>query len=316
MTPEAQHILKHALSDRTKAIYFQCWKGFLEFCNAKRIHVNLPITDKKLVNYLANLCIKGYKVNTIAAHSSALAYINKYFGFKDFSDSFLVKQFFKGTSNLQLNHACPDTRLPVTHELLQKLLKALPFTITNFYNRTIFATMCILAFHGFLRIGELCIKRDSDKDSGHAILTHNVTLLEQHSGLDGVQIQLHSFKHSNKPVTLFLPGQRNCPLTCPVLAVRNYRTYFKHKDGPFFQFLNGEPVTYAFFNENLNNVIAFLGFDTSKYKSHSFRIGAATFAAMQGHSEEVIKRLGRWKTNAVQNYIRLPVLKLSSTDSI
>jgi hypothetical protein len=46
-------------------------------------------------------------------------------------------------------------------------------------------------------------------------------------------------------------------------------------------------------------------------KGHSFRIGAATAAAIQGASDEDIQRMGRWKSQAFKRYIRIPVLQLN-----
>ena len=57
------------------------------------------------------------------------------------------------------------------------------------------------------------------------------------------------------------------------------------------------------------------------YAGHSFHIGAATTAAAGGVPVEVIKTLGRWKSQAYQLYIKLPSSqladiskKLASTD--
>ena len=46
------------------------------------------------------------------------------------------------------------------------------------------------------------------------------------------------------------------------------------------------------------------------YAGHSFRIGAAMTAAACGVPAEVIKTLGRWKSQAYQLYVRLPTDQL------
>ena len=54
---------------------------------------------------------------------------------------------------------------------------------------------------------------------------------------------------------------------------------------------------------------------TLHVKGHSFRIGAASFAADKGLSDAQVRALGRWKSNTFLKYIRLPSLsstKLSS----
>ena len=50
------------------------------------------------------------------------------------------------------------------------------------------------------------------------------------------------------------------------------------------------------------------GLDPSRYKGHSFRIGAASYAADRGFSDAQIRMLGRWKSNAFLCYIRAPSL--------
>ena len=41
-----------------------------------------------------------------------------------------------------------------------------------------------------------------------------------------------------------------------------------------------------------------------QYDTHSFRIGRATDLSKGGRSLSKIKRAGRWKSNAVYNYLR------------
>ena len=42
------------------------------------------------------------------------------------------------------------------------------------------------------------------------------------------------------------------------------------------------------------------------YSGHSFRIGAATTAALAGIEDSTIKMLGRWESSAYQRYLRTP----------
>ena len=67
-----------------------------------------------------------------------------------------------------------------------------------------------------------------------------------------------------------------------------------------------ETITYNFVSKALAKLITFVGLDVFKYKCHSFRIGAATTALLQGHSIDEIQRMGRWNSNAIRNYIRIP----------
>ncbi len=81
---------------------------------------------------------------------------------------------------------------------------------------------------------------------------------------------------------------------CPVVALHHYLSISKHSTGPLFQFDDGLPITYAFFNDKLRYILRFIGLDSSQYKIHSFRLGAASSACAMGMSELLIRRMGRW----------------------
>ena len=49
---------------------------------------------------------------------------------------------------------------------------------------------------------------------------------------------------------------------------------------------------------------ATFGLDSSRYKSHSFRIGGACHAAEKGYSDAQIRALGCWKSYAFKVYLR------------
>lgn len=71
---------------------------------------------------------------------------------------------------------------------------------------------------------------------------------------------------------------------------------------------NKSPVSRAEFVNTLSIAIKYCGLDPSRYKGHSFRIGAASYAADAGVSDAQIRALGRCKSNAFLKYIRTPAL--------
>ena len=79
--------------------------------------------------------------------------------------------------------------------------------------------------------------------------------------------------------------------------------------GPLFCQQNLTPITVYQFNTELSRCLQFCGLDTSRYKGHSFRIGAASLAADKGFSDAQIRTLGRWKSDAFKLYIRSECLQ-------
>lgn len=95
---------------------------------------------------------------------------------------------------------------------------------------------------------------------------------------------------------------------CQVQFLLGYLSLRGYGPGPLFILGDGSPVSRAAFTEKLSMAITYCGLDPSRYKGHSFRIGAASHAADAGMSDAQIRALGRWKSNAYQKYIRIPSL--------
>ena len=74
-------------------------------------------------------------------------------------------------------------------------------------------------------------------------------------------------------------------------------------------FANLTPITVYQFNTELSRCLQFCGLDTTRYKGHSFRIGAASLAADKDFSDPQIRTLGRWKSDAFKLDIRSEHLK-------
>ncbi len=58
------------------------------------------------------------------------------------------------------------------------------------------------------------------------------------------------------------------------------------------------------------------GLDCTKYCGHSFRIGVATMAASRGMEDAIIKTLGRWRSLAYLEYIKIPREQLANYSNV
>ncbi|XP_062593480.1 uncharacterized protein LOC134254963 isoform X1 [Saccostrea cucullata] len=298
LNPQACQLLAAALSNSTKASYKRTWDMF--FLEYPTIN-SLPITATVLSNFIAQLFSKGYSPSSISSHVSAISYVHKILSVPDPAEAFLVRKILQGCY-----HSAPnkDSRLPITAPILLKLVKGLSSSVQNLYTRILLKSVFLLAFNAFLRLGEIVIK--SKNEQSKVIQRDDVTFQFQHKTPCAVTIVLKNFK-TNKTNDLFqinLEASGNEDM-CPVQSLWLYLKTFSHESGPLFQFVGGEPVTYAFVTKNLQNTIRFIGLNPALYKGHSFRIGAATHAAHLGYSENCIQKMGRWKSDAVRRYIRL-----------
>ncbi|KAJ8321263.1 hypothetical protein KUTeg_001121 [Tegillarca granosa] len=104
---------------------------------------------------------KGYSPSSIAGHMSAISYVHKLLDIPDPTQSFLIRKLLKGAQNLS---KAPDTRMPITKQLLHQILSSLNHTAGTAIERHLLQSLFSLAFHGFFRLGELIPKTAANVD--------------------------------------------------------------------------------------------------------------------------------------------------------
>lgn len=100
----------------------------------------------------------GYAPATIATTISPLSFVHKMLGLPDPTDSFLVKKMLMGATKLRKQD---DIRLPIMPHILEKLVSITDSVIVENYERTLLKAMFLLAFHAFLRLGEMAVQSKS-----------------------------------------------------------------------------------------------------------------------------------------------------------
>ena len=166
--------------------------------------------------------------------------------------------------------------------------------------------MYAIAFFAALRIGEItCQPKQTNRN---LIFLNQASFMKCHGdSIDTVQLTLTHYKHSNpaEPVNIFIYQAQP---VCPVNLLLAYLKLRGTSPGPLFCWPDLSPISRKFFTNALADSLRFCDLDVSGYKSHSFRIEAASWAASKGMSDAQIRAFGRWKSNAFLRYIRAPSL--------
>lgn len=297
-------LLDKALSPASHQTYDRALTLYRQFSiDTLKVTAVFPISISDLMLFIAHCYKLGLAPTTVSTYISAIGYHHKLQQMPDPTSSFLIKKSLQGYHNEKRQ---TDTRLPITTHILQLLLNSLKFTQPSYFLRAMLKAMYLIAFHAFLRIGEITA---SGRQADNTLTLDNVRFCYSDSRLDGVELHLKKFKHSkgDKKV-LFIKANHSC--ACPVSALNAYVQLRKTAHGPLFGFMDGTPVSRTYFSSQLKLSLNWAGLDHAHYKGHSFRIGAASSAAQQGFSDEKIKLMGRWSSNAFKKYIRIPMLEL------
>jgi hypothetical protein len=233
------------------------------------------------------------------SYVSAIGYAHKMKGFADPSKAFLIRKLLTAVGRQKSS----DIRLPITRHVLHELVGSLVHTNSSAWQRTLFKAMFLVAFYGFFRLGELATKGAL---STHVVLQYSDIMFLSHQGVvQKVKITISHYKHNatNRPCEIVIDRQSDESF-CPVQAILDYCRIRGSQPGSLFCFADMKVVTITTFNIELRRSLTFCGLDSGRYKSHSFRIGAASYAAEKGLSDAQIRSLGRWKSEAFKLYIR------------
>ena len=190
----------------------------------------------------------------------------------------------------------PDIRVPISLELVDKLCGSLTYTCTHKFDIKLYSSMYLMAFFGFLRVGEIAVSNGNYDN----LLTIN-SVQFNHTG-KSVLVSFVKYKHSKGRIhTLSISARSH---NCPVQALREYIILRGTSPGYLYLDQLGKPITRTKFDVQLKKCLRFLRLDPTLYTTHCFRIGAATHAAASGVSDAKIRHMGRWHSDAFKKYIR------------
>ena len=285
------HLVRGIIAPRTLTTYRAVWHALTSFLHSVRLSPSLPLSVDLLLLYIAHMYSTGFASSTISSHCSAIGFVHHINSLPNPSHHPTVLRIIKRLTSTNP----PDIRMPITIGLLGKLLHCLRHTCSSSYQILLFTAMFTTAFFAMLRISELTVTNLSS----HVIMLNDV-LVDK----DFIILTIKSFKHSLCPASIRLLPRSD--YLCPVKALLSFMIVRGNKFGPLFAYPNGEGIQRSFFTKHLHVCIhSIYPLHSHKYKSHSFRIGGATYLAQQGASDDQIRRAGRWRSNAFQAYVRV-----------
>ena len=125
---------------------------------------------------------------------------------------------------------------------------------------------------------------------------------------DLVSIYFRRFKHSTRHGPHSIQVRGDCIPGSPIYLgafLREFLSVRGNVQSPFFANVDGSPMLRSEFDISLKHLLSFCGYQTTSFKGYSFRIGAATAAALRGEYDVQIRAAGRWSLDAFRKYIRI-----------
>lgn len=225
----------------------------------------------------------------------------------------LVSEVLNGVKRLQQRPQ--DHRLPIELPTLNRLLNAIPPRDTD--SLTIRVGLMI-GYYGMLRPSEWASNRCVNPDRERLLTLQSLSFHPDTLQPIAMSINLRIAK--NDPFAtgrlIHIPRNPNTNHPCPVretlqMLVARFGSLtaltplIGRSDQPLLLLSRQRTLSTAVARRRLREACREIGIDDMRHTLHSLRIGAATYLARQGVPVDDIRRLGGWRSTAVQGYIRL-----------
>ena len=208
-----------------------------------------------------------------------------------------------------------DQRKPIELPLLNKIVSAI--TRNTLDNATLRVGLMI-GYYDMLRPSEWAADRSINPSTDRLLTLQTLTFYPNIYQPTAMSFNLRIAKNDPFGVgrQIYIPANPNQNQPCPiretlhmlVLRFGSLQTANMHigrSSQPLLLLSRQRTLSLALARRRLRELCQSLGIDDLRHTLHSLRIGAATYLARQGVPTEAIRRLGGWKSMAVQGYIRL-----------
>jgi integrase len=151
----ASRLLQGSLTKSSRDSYNRIYHNYEQFSQLYFPYQQvLPAALESLTMFIAHCFEQNYAAATVSTYISALSYIHKRLGLQDNTQHFIINKALNGFQKLR---ASKDNRLPITPSILKGLINSLPHTCTctSLFMSKLLKAMYLLAFHAFVRVGEI-----------------------------------------------------------------------------------------------------------------------------------------------------------------
>lgn len=293
-------LLKDSRAENTCSAYkrgFKRWRCWA-LSNGLESKDALPARAFHVALYLASLVQSANTHSPVTHAFYSIKWFHELFDFKSPTDSKLVINILDAAKRRLAKPV--QKKEPITCELLSKMFHSLyiPGNVKN--QRTICA--CLLGYSGFLRSEELLKLKRTD------VLIYTTYM----------SVFIESSKTDKYRDGAWILIARTGTVLCPVLNLERYflwagisddsdvyifshltatkNGYILRKDGKHLSYSNMRSIFLEAFKPHVS--------DINRYCLHSLRSGGTSAAASRGIPDRMLRRHGRWLSDAVNGYVK------------
>ena len=293
--------------DSTRRNYYTVWRIFNKFFI--RLDDKPESWEHRLNLFVAHLIDSKRQSSTVKSYVSAIKAVLAENEIEfDVNESLIAS--LTQACRLTNDHIC--TRLPIQKEMLRIILEQVDKSYSEQpYLRVLLKTIFSTMYFGLFRIGELT-------KGLHVVKVRDVNIATNKKKFLFILRTSKTHYKNSKPQLIKISStsaknRTNCSrlqshLPCPYSLLREYRNIrpgYRSSDEQFFVFSDNSPVLPSHIRNCLKAMITLAGFEHPHlYSVHAMRAGRACDLIKLGLTIDQVKKLGRWKSNAIFKYLR------------
>ena len=285
-----QALLRNSIAPGTRSAYRTGQACFIDFCARYGLSV-VPATEATLTFFVGHLRRMGLSLASARQYLAAVRRLHLQSGWP-MAEALppYVTAALRGFEPRGA-HSAVRTRHALTVQHLRRLKVRLTATLTSPWDQRCAWAACTLGFYGGLRSSEYLV-------TGLGRGARREDMLFTATGCR-VRVGIQKNRQHGPAVYIDLPATGTS--TCPVRAL----WYFcqahdgaRSASSALFRLESGALLTRRRLNGLLRQALG------PGFSSHSLRIGLVTTAAAAGVGDDVLQRLGRWRSGAFEGYVR------------
>ena len=302
-------LLRNSLALSSWSAYRSAWRSYSRTLATIGIHNVLPLQEPHLELYVAAVSHR-LSAKAINSYLSGIKFIHVFAGFS--LDGLFGERLVKikrGVKRAQGSSMTRPKRLPITVEDLHDLLH---FVARSFsaHDVALFSAAFLLAFFGMLRVSEFVCPASGFFDPALHLSLSDISF-ESVRSRSFLAVHLKVSKSDPFREGVVVRVAFTSGALCPGQALRSYLAFRQPLGpGPLFILSNHQFLTRSHIVQMLGRT--FPEVPQGLLGSHSFRIGGATRLCVLGVPDATIQILGRWKSDAFKQYLRLSARYVAS----
>ena len=304
------------LAKSTWSAYNTGMKMFQNCCTEKGLAPDFPLKDEVIITFVAWLLDRNLSASTISTYVASLRHLHMTNGHSVTTlRSATVDLLIEGRKHLDAikkREGKNADRLPVTPTVMRLLKKLIKESAMDKHDKATIWAIATTGFAGALRMHEILARNESYFDPHFTLLKEDLKLTSANSegkDIEILQIKVKCEKKDRVGVNCIIDIYESGGELCPIKAIKRWLSYSRTQEDklPAFRDLRGKPFTGSRLNKLLRDLLSpHIDYKKGKITAHSFRSGLPSMMNELGYTDEQIKAIGRWSSQAFKLYTKLP----------